>query len=606
MGSDVGRLTREAIEEIRTAANIVDVVGVHVSLRKRGKTYVGVCPFHAEKTPSFTVSDDRQAFYCFGCGAGGSVFDFLMRVRNLTFAEAAKELADRYGIRLPEAPETPVQKRARELADLLCEANEAAAAYFHQVLLEDPAAVPARDYLRRRDMGPETVREFRLGYAPPRWDGCRRHLLGRKISSQVGVQAGLLAQKTEGEVYDRFRNRLMFPIRDLAGRVVGFGGRALDETLPKYLNSPESPVFHKGRILYGLPAAREACRKAGEVLVVEGYFDLLALHSRGIRHVVAPLGTALTAQHVRLLARLAPRAVVVFDGDEAGMRAALRSLELFLREKLPARLLKLPGGMDPDDFVRQQGKEAFLRLLAEARPLLEVFLEESLADYDGSIAGKVRSVRTAAPLLKLLDSRVEQESYLEILTRRLGVSEEVLRQELGLVGAPEIERGRRLAEERDDTRVPTMEEVVARILVHYPREIPLLTEAGVIDEFEGKEWRELGRLLEKHHRKGGILDLGGLLVELTSEDLRRRVSAWSVEDSPWSEKNASLRLREYIDGIKGRKRRRLDDLRRLQHEIRIAEEKRDEARLSELLARKAALAARRVRGKANLTKGEMD
>jgi DNA primase len=602
----VARLTREAIEEIRTAANIVDVVGVHVPLRKRGKTYVGLCPFHAEKTPSFTVSDDRQAFYCFGCGAGGSVFDFLMRVRNLAFAEAAKELADRYGIRLPEAPETPMQKRARELSDLLFEANEAAAAYYHQVLLEDPAAGPARDYLRRRETGPEIIREFRLGYAPARWDGCRRHLLGKKISPQVAVQAGLLAQKTQGEVYDRFRNRLMFPIRDIAGGVVGFGGRALDEALPKYLNSPESPVFHKGRILYGLPAAREASRKEGEVLVVEGYFDLLALHSRGIRHVVAPLGTALTAQHVRLLARLAPRTVVVFDGDEAGMRAALRSLELFLREKLPARLVKLPPSMDPDDFVRQRGKEALIQLLAEARPLLEVFLEESLVDEDGSIAGKVRSVRRVAPLLKLLDSRVEQESYLQVLTRRLGVSEEVLRQELGLVGTPEARWERRRAGQRNQTRVPAMEEVVARILVHYPGLIPLLTKAGVLDEFEGKEWRGLGRLLEKHYRTGGILDMGGLLVELTSEDLRRRVSSWSLEDSPWSEENAILRLREYIEGIKGRKGRRLDDLRRLQHEIRIAEEKRDEARLSELLARKAALVARRVRGKANLIKGEMD
>jgi DNA primase len=602
----VARLTREAIEEIRIAANIVDVVGAHVSLRKRGKTYAGLCPFHAEKTPSFTVSDDRQAFYCFGCGAGGSVFDFLMRVRNLTFAEAAKELADRYGIRLPEASETPVQKRARELADLLCEANEAAAAYFHQVLLEDSAAGPARDYLRRRAMGPEMTREFRLGYAPARWDGCKRHLLGRKISPQVAVQAGLLAQKTEGEVYDRFRNRLMFPIRDLAGRVVGFGGRALDETLPKYLNSPESSVFHKGRILYGLPAAREACRKEGEVLVVEGYFDLLALYSRGIRHVVAPLGTALTTQHVRLLARLAPRAVVVFDGDEAGRRAALRSLELFLREKLPARFLKLPGGMDPDDFVRQQGKEAFLQLLTEARPLLEVFLDETLVDYDGSIAGKVRSVRTVAPLLRLLDSRVEQESYLQLLTRRLGVSEDVLRQELGLVDAPAAELTRRLAEERGGTRVPAMEEVVVRILVHHPSRIPLLTETGVLDDFEGKEWKELGRLLAKHYRTGGILDLGGLLVELNREDLRRLVSSWSLEENPWSEENASLRLHEYIEGIKGRKRRRLDDLRRLQQEIRTAEEGGDEARLRELLARKAALAAKRVHGKANLSKGEMD
>ncbi|HYA03334.1 MAG TPA: DNA primase, partial [Syntrophobacteria bacterium] len=604
--TSVGRLTREAIEEIRTSVNIVDVVSAHVPLRKRGKTYVGLCPFHGEKTPSFTVSDDRQAFYCFGCGVGGSVFDFLMRVRNLTFVEAARELADRYGIRLPEASETKDQRRARELVDFLCGANETAAAYFHQVLLEDPAAASARDYLRSRGMGPEITREFRLGYAPSGWDGCKRHLLRHKISPQAAVQAGLLVQSGQGEPYDRFRNRIMFPIRDLAGRVVGFGGRALDDTPPKYLNSPESPVFHKGRILYGLPVAKEACRKEGETLVVEGYFDLLALQSNGIRNVVAPLGTALTPQHVRLLARLAPRAVVVFDGDEAGMRAALRSLEIFLREKLPARLLKLPGGMDPDDFVRQQGKEAFFRLLGEARPLLEVFLDETLADFDGSIATKVRSVRTVGPLLKLLDVGVEQESYLQFLTRRLNVSEEALRQELRLGGTPEAERGRAPAEAPGGGRVPAMEEVVLRILVHYPKHIPLVMEAGVIEDFEGREWQRLGRLVEKHGGEGGILDVGGLLVDLDNAELRRQVSSWSVEEKPWSEEDASLRLREYLGGIKGRKRRRLDELRRLQEEIRVAEEKRDDVLLRELLAKKVALAARSTHGKANLTKGEMD
>jgi DNA primase len=600
----VGRLTREAIEEIRTSANIVDVVGAHVSLRKRGKTYVGLCPFHGEKTPSFTVSDDRQAFYCFGCGVGGSVFDFLMRVRNLTFAEAARELAERYGIRLPEAPETKGQRRTRELADFLCGANEAAAAYFHQVLLEDPAAAIARDYLLRRGAGPEITREFRLGYAPPRWDGCKRHLLGHKISPQVAVQAGLLVQSGQGEVYDRFRNRLMFPIRDLAGRVVGFGGRALDDTPPKYLNSPESPVFHKGRIVYGLPVAKEACRKEGETLVVEGYFDLLALHNNGIRNVVAPLGTALTPQHVRLLARLAPRTVVVFDGDEAGMRAALRSLEIFLREKLPARLIKLPGGMDPDDFMRQKGRDAFLRLLAEARPLLEVFLDETLADFDGSIANKVRSVRTVGPLLKLLDAGVEQESYLQLLTRRLNVSEEALRQELGLGRTPEAEWGRTVAEAPGG--VPTMEEVVVRILVHYPKHIPVVREAGVIEDFEGRDWQKLGRLLEKHCGEGGILDVGGLLVDLDNEELRRQVSSWALEQKPWSEEDAGLRLREYIGGIRGRRGQRLDELRRLQEAIGAAEERRDEVLLRDLLAKKAALAAKRVHGKANVTKGEMD
>jgi DNA primase len=605
----VGRLTREAIEEIRTSANIVDVVGAHVSLRKRGKTYVGLCPFHGEKTPSFTVSDDRQAFYCFGCGVGGSVFDFLMRIRNLTFAEAARELAERCGIRLPEAPETNGQRRTRELADFLCGANEAAAAYFHQMLLEDPAAAIARDYLRRRGAGPEITREFRLGYAPPRWDGCKRHLLGHKISPQVAVQAGLLVQSGQGEVYDRFRNRLMFPIRDLAGRVVGFGGRALDDTPPKYLNSPESPVFHKGRIVYGLPLAKEACRKEGETLVVEGYFDLLALHNNGIRNVVAPLGTALTPQHVRLLARLAPRAVVVFDGDEAGMRAALRSLEIFLREKLPARLIKLPGGMDPDDFMRQKGRDAFLRLLGEARPLLEIFLEETLVGNVTSVPAKLRSVRTIAPLLKHLDSPAEQEFYLRLLDLRLGLSETVLRQELGWTG---VSTAMRMSSKGDTGLTPPLSaiEEVIRILIHYPQWTRLLDDSQALPYVQDPLWQQLGQLLIQQYRETGKLDVGGLLVGVQDETLRRRVSAWSLETTPWTEEDVRIRLPSLLEKIKDERWRFEHELKDIKGQIEVAERDGNDELLAQLLgefsAKKKALLTRKVHGKANLTKGEMD
>jgi DNA primase len=605
----VGRINREIIEEVRAAANIVDVVGSYVPLRKRGKNYLGLCPFHGEKEPSFTVSDEKQIFHCFGCGASGSVFDFLMRSRNLSFAEAVKELANRFSIPLPQRQETGRAKRIRELAEHLRHVNELAAAYFNQVLLDKGTGEMALAYLEGRGMGPEVIQDFQLGYAPQSWDGLKRYLLSRKVDLKTAVQAGLLVKKSERDCYDRFRHRLMFPIKDMRGRTVGFGGRALDdENPPKYLNSPETPIFHKGRTLYGLATAREACRRHKEALVVEGYFDLLALYNQGIQQVVAPLGTALTLHHVRLLSRLAPQAVLVFDGDQPGMTAAMRSLELFLREKLPARLLALPEGMDPDDFLAREGREPFTLLLEKARPLMEIFLEQSLADYDGSVEGRLKVVRQVTPMLKLLDSRVTQEGYLRMLDQRLGVSEEVLRAELGLDSTSRVVTARGPKPDRA-TRIPAWEEEIVRILVHYPNWIPLLEKSSALDDFQVNPWVEVAGLLTKHYQESGNLALSGLLMDLEDEDLKNLISGWSLESSPWREEEAHARLREYLEGIGSRRRQLQDELKRLREEIRAAERSQNQTRIAELLAelqaKKAALLAKEANDKANLSKGEM-
>ena len=605
----MGRINREIIEEVRAAANIVDVVGSHVPLRKRGKNYLGLCPFHGEKEPSFTVSDEKQIFHCFGCGASGSVFDFLMRSRNLSFAEAVKELANRYSIPLPQRQETGREKRMRELAERLRHVNEVAAAYFNQVLLDENTGGMALPYLQSRGMGPEVIQDFQLGYAPQSWDGLKRYLLSRKVDLKTAVQAGLLVKKSERDCYDRFRHRLMFPIKDMRGRTIAFGGRALDEeNLPKYLNSPETPIFQKGRTLYGLATAREACRRHKEALVVEGYFDLLALYNQGFQQVVAPLGTALTLHHVRLLSRLAPQAVLVFDGDQPGMRAAMRSLELFLREKLPARLLALPEGMDPDDFLAKKGREQFSALLEEAKPLMEIFLEQSLAEYDGSVEGRLKVVRQVTPMLKLLDSRVTQEGYLRLLDQRLGVSEEVLWAELGMDRTSRVVTARGPKPERT-TRIPAWEEEIVRILVHYPNWIPLLEKSSALDDFQVNPWVEIAGLLSKHYQEGGNLALSGLLMDLEDEDLRNVISGWSLESSPWREEEARARLGEYLEGIGSRRRQLQDELKRLKEEIRAAERSQDQTRIAELLAelqaKKAALLAKKANDKANLSKGEM-
>ena len=590
----MGRINREIIEEVRASANIVDVVGSYVSLRKRGKNYLGHCPFHSEKDPSFTVSNEKQIFHCFGCGASGSVFDFVMRTRNLTFAEAVRELANRFGIPLPEEEETAQAKKIREMAEQLRQINALAAKYFNRTLLDRTSGRLAREYLQNRGMADETIEDFQLGYAPKSWDGLKRFLMREKVDLKLAAQAGLLVLKSDGDSYDRFRNRLIFPIKDMRGRAVGFGGRALDDSMPKYLNSPETLIFHKGRTLYGLSTAREACRQNNETLVVEGYFDLLALYNNSIRQVVAPLGTALTLHHVRTLSRLAPRAVLVFDGDEAGMRAALRSLEFFLREKLPVRFLPLPEGMDPDDYINKEGKEPFMELLRQAKPLMEVFLEQCLSDYDGTVEGRLKVVRAVSPMLRLLDSPIAQEGYLRVLDQRLGVSEEVLRAELSLTSTPRPRSSVTASQKREKAGgLPEWEEGIIRILVSYPQWIPTLEESSVLESFQRKDWAEVGRLLIKYYREGGKVDLSGLLMDVQSEQIRDLITSWSLESSPWREEDAQVRLREYYAVISSSRRRLQAELKRLKEEIQAAEGRRDEKLMAELLAelqaKKAAL-----------------
>jgi DNA primase len=604
----VGRINREVIEAVRDSANVVDVVGSYVSLRKRGKNYLGLCPFHSEKEPSFTVSDDKQIFHCFGCGASGSVFDFVMRTRNLTFPEAVKELAERFGVPLPKEEETEQAKKIRETAERLRRVNDLAAGYFSRSLRETPSGEIARHYLEQRGIGEQTIHDFQLGYAPKSWDGLKRFLLKQKVRPDLAIQAGLLVKRSARDSYDRFRHRLIFPIKDIQGRTIGFGGRALDESVPKYLNTPETLLFHKGRTLYGLASAKEACRQEDEILVVEGYFDLLALYNQAIRQVVAPLGTALTLHHVRMLSRLASRAALVFDGDEAGMRAAMRSLEFFLRENLPVRLLPLPEGMDPDDFVVKEGREVFMQRLKEAKPLMEVFLQESLSDFDGTVDSRLKIVRTVGPMLSLLDSRVAQEAYLRLLDQQLGVSEETLRAEMGLDRRARTSRKTGRTADRKAEQ-PVWEEEIIRILVNYPSWIPILGEGSGLESFQEKPWREVAGLLDKYHQGGGNLDLSGLLMDLQDEKLRNMISSWSMEASPWREEDAYARLREYLTGIGSSRRQLQHEMKRLKKEIQAAEQSQNQKLVAELLAelqaKKAALLAGEGKDKANVSKGEM-
>src|SRR6185369_6007864 len=376
-----GRIPEDVLTRVRERANIVEIVGAQVGLRRVGRNHVGLCPFHAEKTPSFTVNEDRGIFHCFGCGAGGNVFSFLTRLEGAPFPEVVERLANRYGITLPERGDDDPAARQREA---LFRLNDQVARFFQRYLWDATEAAPARAYLEERGIGRAIADRFILGWSPQGGD-----VLARKLRESGALESatrlGLVAERRGGGGhYDRFRARVMFPITDSSGRVVGFGSRSVPGTpsatgdLPKYLNSPETPLYRKGAHLYGLAVARDAIRRADRAVVVEGYFDVLALVEAGIGHAVASLGTALTLQQLQVLKRFTRNVIAFFDGDDAGRAAAEKSLPIFLEAGLWGHAAFLPSGDDPDTFVRREGQDAALALLTRAAPLLEFYLDRAV------------------------------------------------------------------------------------------------------------------------------------------------------------------------------------------------------------------------------------
>lgn len=419
----------EIIEEVRNRTDIVQVISSYVNLQRKGKNYLGLCPFHAEKTPSFTVSPDKGIFYCFGCQAGGSVFNFLMLREGLSFPEVLRTLAERAGVTIPDPEDTPEQRRRSAERDRVHQALELATAFYEQALQADGGAA-ARQYLTRRGVAGDTIRRFRLGHSPPGWTNLLDELRSRGCSLAELEKAGLVVARDAGH-YDRFRGRLMFPITNPSGKVVGFGARALDAEEPKYLNSPETPVFSKGRLLYGYRMAREGMRARGQALLVEGYMDVIACHQAGLTHAVASLGTAFTRDQARLLGQVAGTAVLAYDADAAGTGATLRGLAILREMGCGARVAMLPEGRDPDDCLRELGREQFELLLEQALPLPEYHFHLARRDVDlNTVEGKVSASRAILPVLAALDNEVEREAYLERFARALGVEIGALTEDL--------------------------------------------------------------------------------------------------------------------------------------------------------------------------------
>jgi DNA primase len=517
-------IPEEKIAEIRAACRISEFISPHISLKRRGRSLMGLCPFHNEKSPSFSVNDDNGFYHCFGCNESGNVFKFLMQVENISFPESVRKVAERYGITVPETDDP----RARQRASLY-DVNASAARYFRRCLLETPAGKPILEYLSERGIGDDACEEFTIGAASTSGDGLVRWFAREGVDSAAAVTLGLLGSRGNG-LFDRFRGRLMFPIRDGQGRVIGFGGRVVgDANGPKYLNSPESEVYRKSRALYGIYEARKAMRDCDELLLVEGYLDVVALHQSGVCNVVATCGTALTPDQARAMRRHASEVVTLFDADTAGGAAAARSFPIFIEAGIWSRAALLPDGEDPDSFVRSQGADALREKVRRAAPLAEVYAKHRVASAPAGTSGLAHAAADMAEILAKVEDPFEYDLLISKAALWTEISEDELRRQ--------SRRRRALSQQRTQSAAPQVEshtalprpagaagpeELLACALLAGPDASHALEESIVLNSMENGVWKQLVDDIIGRCRAGRSIDPTELAEGLPG-DYRSRV-----------------------------------------------------------------------------------
>jgi len=569
------RYRDDLLRRIQSVSDIVDVVSQYLPLRKAGKSFKALCPFHQEKTPSFIVNPELQIFKCFGCGKGGDVFSFIMAYERVSFPEAVRIVAEKYGI---EVKETEKDTRAEEEKSALFRVNRWAARIFKSYLWSEPGA-RALGYLTARGFSKQIIEDFSLGYAPPGWENLLREAKKRDISINLLEKAGLITGRSEKSGhYDRFRNRLIFPIQDAKKQVLGFGGRALGEDEPKYLNSPETAIFSKGSCLYGFPQAREAILAERRVALVEGYTDCLMAHEKGIKWVVATLGTALTPFQVRRLRRYADEAVLVFDADSAGVAASDRGLDIFLAEEMEGKVAVLTGGLDPCDFLQKEGAEGFLKLISEAREVFDWKLESFAARLDLDTARARNEVlQEMVRLLEETKSALSREMliarsrFIQGICDRLGVSEEALRQRL----RPRLPAGRRggrrgseapPATGRDATaaspsrplpqgRLAGLQRELLEVMLQGEAFTKSVVAAGGVSLFPDKDYQNLAEAIIRLYQEKGLLVFSDLMLAL-GEDAELKEMAVDMLEKGRKKGSLKRRLDDCLLGLRKEKEKR--------------------------------------------------
>ncbi len=584
---------------MKQAVDIIDVIGRAVHLRRSGNRHVGLCPFHEEKTPSFQVDAENQLYYCFGCGTGGDVLSFVMRHQNFTFADAVKYLADRYNIPLPQKDQAlqgdlllaSQEERRRILAALECAAD-----FFYRQLHFAQEGRVAREYVAGRGLPEDVVESQKLGYAPARWDGLFEHLKKNGIEPALAVTAGLLSKSSSdsSKFFDRFRNRLIFPIRDERDTVVAFGGRILskdEQNEPKYLNSPETPVYHKGKMLYQYAVAREACRQVRQVLLVEGYMDLLAFHSKGFYRVAATLGTALTSQQVRLLSRMCDEVVLAYDGDEAGERAIVRALPLFLQEELSVSCIRFPDGLDPDDFLKRFGLSELERLIKQRDELGAYAVRKAVSVWDGSSAGRAQIFSELQPVFQCVRQPLLKSEYLRIIADRFSITEEVAEAQLLHEKRGRPDSGRRQFSSVNHPKPPeikSLEEGIVMIMIKYPDLVACVRESEALCCFEESRLSDIAATLcragfcVEEHNSSALFEL------MRESDLQELYTRYLLE--PYELEEPEIQLRDWLGALLKRieKKRKKE----LQQSLQEAESRGDSAQVTNILVEIKKLAAK--------------
>ena len=529
-----GHIPEDIIEEVKARVNVVDVVSEHVTLKKAGRNFVGLCPFHREKTPSFTVNPEKQIFYCFGCGEGGNAISFLMKINNMSFPESIRHLAGKMGITIPVKKVTTGEKRKASEKEKLVRINQMAADQFRHNLMSAKGEV-ARSYIGKRGIDDTVVKQFGLGYSPDEWRFLQNSFDGKGVARDLVRKAGLIIIKDNGQCYDRFRGRLMFPIENLNGDTVAFGGRIIGDGEPKYLNSPESPIYVKGKILYGLYRTKNEIKRKDEAIIVEGYLDLFALWSAGIGNVVATLGTALTKEQIELVRRFTRNVSIIFDPDEAGKSAVERSLKLFLEEEIRARVVILTDGYDPDEYVRTYGQRSLEKLIDHSSSMVDYYIEEIIAGGN-TLEDKRDSVRDSVSFIGNISDPVQRNLFIKRVSEKVGIDQGILKSEVGkkLVHRPSPS-GQRAIPAKKREIVDQIELNLIHMMMEYPDRIPVVAHERIFDYFLSRPLKDIGESVMQSYHAGENKNLSHIINDLADQGIREKLLKLTVEERPYDD-----------------------------------------------------------------------
>ncbi|NOX18219.1 MAG: DNA primase [Chlorobi bacterium] len=546
------RIPENKIEEIRNLANIVDVISTYVHLKKQGKTYAGLCPFHNDKNPSLKVSEEKQIYKCFVCNAGGNVFNFLMQYKSISFIEAVQEVAEHLGVKLEleKGSSSIVNSELEELYDV----NVTAAKYFSNNLLNSRQGEIAREYFKKRNIKTQTQKMFGLGYAFSEWEHFLHYAEEKNVNLAKAMQLGLIDKRNDGSYYDKYRGRIIFPIFSPNGRIIGFGGRILNnaEKAAKYLNSPESPVYLKRKTLYGLFHSKDEIRKLNKAILVEGYMDLIALFQNGVKNVVASSGTSLTEEQIKLLSRFTKNIVVIYDADSAGQHAAMRSIELLLKEDFEVRIVALPEGEDPDSFINQYGKKDFDELVKQADNFLEyqmrIYQQEGKLDSPESQAEVVRElVKSVA----LIEDELKRNLMIKSISKKFDLREVLVESELDKLLNKKDSQKKRYAGQNPEAPIPheaekiktitrieaKFEEEIIRLLFEGVEEIQDLIFDNIMpDDLHNPDYRKLSEIALENYRND-IVSPSGIIEKIEDDNLRNIALSLTLNDISISAKH---------------------------------------------------------------------